>query len=559
MKETNYNVENLGNIINIKDQTTHAKFMSYVGNTEKGSTVDIRTPFYKGESKSYPQRDEILKKWIPQLRVLKDKLPGLYEYEMAMAEKVGPMSLQAPLNDRWDAIHEYWKAIHSPQEPISEEALHAVVDECSSIKGVRIRDVLRTLENMDLSKAAGAPFLGKKRDVEDMTIPYTIERWKGEHLQRLRRGIWLVAALLGWRGQEGGPEPEDVKQRVIWMFPFALSIEELRFYQPLIQACQRINFNPAWVSNDAVDMRMTQLMKTKGRRDKIICTDFTKFDQHFNPTMAKGVKDIYWQLISKGDTQTIEWLTDIYDIKFNLPLLAGTTLITGEHGMASGSGGTNCDETFGHRALQYEAAIGADQRLNKNSMCSGDDGCLTYPGVSKEQVTDSYTKHGLEMNLDKQDESEREATYLRRWYDIEYTIDGINRGVYATTRAIGRLCAQEREYDPNVWGPKMVTLRYLSIIENCKYHPLFEEFIEFCISGDKYRLGVDIPGFYDNLSHIVTESMAMIPNFMSYTQQFHLQSQSKIEAMRGIESWAVVRYIREHYSTQIKHKAVVMR
>ena len=164
-------------------------------------------------------------------------------------------------------------------------------------------------------------------------------------------------------------------------------------------------------------------------------------------------------------------------------ILTWDRVITGAHGMGSGSGGTNADETIVHRMLQHEAALNAGEQLNLSSQCLGDDGVLTYPGCTVEDVIRSYTAHGLEMNPDKQYASTQDCTYLRRWHHTSYRVNGVCVGVYSTNRALGRLAEQERFYDPRKWSKEMVALRQLSIIENCKWHPLFEKFVDFCMKG----------------------------------------------------------------------------
>lgn len=64
----------------------------------------------------------------------------------------------------------------------------------------------------------------------------------------------------------------------------------------------------------------------------------------------------------------------------------------------------------------------------------------------------------------------------------------------------------------------MVELRYLSILENCKWSPYFHEFIDFCIEGDKYRLGIDIPGFFENLQSYADKATDLMPDFLGYTK-----------------------------------------
>nr|WEI48474.1 RNA-dependent RNA polymerase [Picobirnavirus sp.] len=76
------------------------------------------------------------------------------------------------------------------------------------------------------------------------------------------------------------------------------------------------------------------------------------------------------------------------------------------------------------------------------------------------------------MPTSQQYASAVDCLYLRRWHHINYRMDGVMVGVYATTRALGRLMFMERRYDPNEWGPKQVALRQLPILENVKYLPL---------------------------------------------------------------------------------------
>jgi hypothetical protein len=289
---------------------------------------------------------------------------------------------------------------------------------------------------------------------------------------------------------------------------------------------------------ESVDRTVTSLFDTKAPEDLVVCTDFSKFDQHFGKPMQDAAFTILQSLLTK-DTNSSEWLKHVFPIKYMIPLMYDYGKIRyGSHGMGSGSGGTNADETLSHRALQYEAAINQKRKLNPNSMCLGDDGIISYPGITVEDVVRSYTAHGLEMNSDKQYASKQDCVYLRRWHHNKYRVDGVCVGVYSTYRALGRLCEQERYYDPDVWSAKMVALRQLSIIENCRWHPLFKEFVDFCMERDKYRLGVDIPGFLANIDSEAKEATDLMPDFLGYTK-----SQMK-GASKGMSSWAVVKYLK---------------
>ena len=517
---------------------------AYFQHVESGQPEEYRTPFYKGRSVQ-----SLLKEWNSHLEKIQDKFPELYQFEEDLGKKVGPMSVMFPLKDRLPDIDSYYDSILLESKPISPEAIRSAQREWADVAGIRTRRQHTTVELMKKSTNSGSPYFTKRSAVVDKTVPCWIHNelvpGTGVYrtIQRLSGRFWDACAVLGWRGQEGGPSKEDVKQRVVWMFPFAVNIAELQLYQPLIEAMQHSSIPkvPAWVSMESVDSAITRMFDTKAPNDLVICTDFSKFDQHFN----KDLQDAALQCLTflfKGDPGFAKWAREVFPVKYNIPLAYDYGKIRfGAHGMGSGSGGTNADETLAHRCLQHEAAISSKQSLNLNSQCLGDDGVLTFPGISVEDVMQAYTSHGLEMNESKQYASTHDCVYLRRWHDKNYRVNGICVGVYSTNRALGRLCEQERFYDPESWGPKMVALRQLSILENCKYHPLKEEFADWCMKGDKYRLGLDIPGFLDGIERYAKEATDYMPDFLGYTKSLQGDGNPR---NTGISDWWIVNYLK---------------
>nr|UAW00549.1 MAG: RNA-dependent RNA polymerase [Porcine picobirnavirus] len=506
---------------------------SYFGRVVKGQPEVYDTPFARGESTK-----DMLESWDEILVSVADEWPSLYQFEQDMRAKVGPLSVMAPLSERMDSINEYYTAVQGDYEPIRHSAIVAALKEWDRANGLQIRSQRDTWEKMKKSTNSGSPYFAKRRSVEADTLPCHVGISDQTVWQELHGGSWNACAVLGWRGQEGGSSKEDVKQRVVWMFPLAVNIEELRVYQPLIEAAQRFNINPAWVSMDQVDRSITRLFDTKAPGDLIVCTDFTAFDQHFN----RSLQDAARTMISKifRPIEHSGWLEDVFPVKYRIPLAYDYGKIKyGLHGMGSGSGGTNADETLAHKCLQYEAAQSVGKRLNPNSMCLGDDGILSYPGIRVEDVIASYSSHGLEMNDSKQSASDQDCIYLRRWHHTRYRIGGICAGVYPTMRALGRLRYLERYYDPEMWGPKAVALRQLSIIENVKYHPLREKFADFCMKRDKYRLGIDIPGFLDNIEAEAKKVTDYMPDFLGYVNSLQAEASGL-----GIQSWWIVNYLK---------------
>lgn len=504
---------------------------AYFTHVESGQPDEYRTPFFKGKS-----LESILKGWDSTLATIEDEWPSLYEFEKDLRSKVGPLSIMLPLEERMGDIDSYYDSILLESKPLSQEAFTALFDEWKSqLGGLRLRGQDRTVDVMKKSTNSGNPYFTKRSSVVSETIPCTVTLDE----QVLNGTTWPVCAVLGWRGQEGGPEKDDVKQRVVWMFPFALNIRELQFYQPFIEACQKANYVPAWVSMDAVDKEITEMFDSKNPDDLVICTDFSKFDQHFNSDMQNAACKFISQILTKSDEST-RWLEDVFPVKFSIPLAYDwEKLRFGAHGMASGSGGTNADETIVHRMLQHEAALAHGSKLNPHSQCLGDDGVITYPGCTVEDVVRTYSSHGQEMNLDKQYASKQDCVYLRRWHHQNYRQGGICVGVYSTYRALGRLAEQERYYDSDKWSREMVALRQLSILENVKYHPLNEKFVDYCMKGDKFGLGTKIPGFFANLEHLAKEATDYMPDFLGYTK-----SMQRDGSGTGINSWWIVNYLK---------------
>lgn len=505
---------------------------AYFDRVSKGQSEVYTAPFgYESDIQ------DLLNDWVDHLGSLRDTWPSLYEYELDMRSKVGPMSVMKPLKDRIADIDHYYNDILSESDPILDRAWKATISEWKGkgAVGLHVRNVRNTLLNMKLSTNSGSPYFSKRKRVIDDTVPFTIN----EDIQNLSGGTYNYCAILGWRGQEGGPNLDDIKQRVVWMFPFAVNISELQVYQPLISTAQHFNLIPAYVSMDAVDYEITNMFDSKSEDDYVICTDFTKFDQHFNASLQNCSKQILRAIFTPTEAFN-RWVEHIYDIKYNIPLAYDFNYIRyGAHGMASGSGGTNADETLAHRSLQYEAAIKSNSRLNKHSQCLGDDGILTFTGIDVDKIIDVYTSHGLEMNSSKQYVSKDECIYLRRWHHTRYRVGGRCVGVYSTCRAIGRLRYLERYMDPEVWGPRAVALRQLSILENCKYHPLGEEFVRWCMKRDRYRLGIDIPGFFDKLEIYAKEATDVMPDFVGYVNSLQIG-----DDYSGISDWWVVKLLK---------------
>lgn len=504
--------------------------LAYFEHTRTGSNVDIRPPMWHGEP-----REQVIDRWTS--RLLKSdarKVPGLLDFEEEMKEKIGPLSIQLPLSERIGKIEEYYTDVLLPSEPIAPEAIAAFKHTLRSVKA-QIRGMEHTIRLMRLTTNSGAPYFTKRKRVSDLKGIREQILW-AEELAKTDKSL---PATLGWRGQEGGPEPEDVKQRVLFMFPFIYNVMELQVYQVLIEMWQHYAINPAYISMRAVEEKLTSLFDTKGD-DYCVVTDFTGYDQHFNSDCQNAAKECIDFQLHKGT----EWLERVFPIKYEIPLVCDENLMyTGRHGMGSGSGGTNFDECCAHSCMQHEAAILKGKKLNPYSNAYGDDGYLSYPGIDVDDVISTYSSHGQVMNPSKQSVDKHSAVYLRRYFHDSYRDSkGIMLGIYSTERALGRLLGQERfvsfEKDSGDYA-RYVVLRSLGIIENTNNSPAFEQFVDFVLEGDEYKLGLAIPGFFDSLGRQYQELATSDANLLGYTQQLQMGKK-----FTSINDWKVVKYLR---------------
>lgn len=504
------------------------KLQAYLTSQVHGNDEIIQSPFAEHESP-----EEMTMSWNRVLENLASEWPSLYEYEMEQLAKVGPQSGQIPLSERLPDINEYYTAGNVKGEPLAAEALDASMTFWRSVVGVRRRSRDNTIAAMKKSTNSGSPFFTVKRNVvaEEYNATYVVrgDQWLTTYPNK---GTYRACATLGWKGDMGGPTLDDVKQRVLWMFPFNVNVAELSYYQPLIKQMQVSGVMPPWLGTEAVNNAMTQLIRTKGERTPMICTDFKAFDQHFNHAMQECALTLLERLFTRDSS---EELHEVLGYKYKIPLcIKDSTFLFGHHGMSSGSGGTNGDESLAHKALQFEAAIRNKSVLNRHSMCLGDDGILSYPGIHVDAVVESYTRHGLAMQASKQHVSTEDAIFLRLWYHRDYTVDDRNVGVYPTMRALGKLRFPRRS--TKSWTRKTLAMRALSIIENCRYHPYFEDFVTFCVTRDKYRLGLDIPMFMEHLDEEFLLQQAAGTLDVSYNQEAYDQ--------RPPSTWSVVKILK---------------
>jgi hypothetical protein len=194
------------------DEDGFNRLKTFLGRILEGQDKVYTAPFAKGMS-----MEEILHDWFKTLVSIKDKWPTLYEFEEDLANKVGPLSVQLPVMDRLKDIEHYYDDICLSSEPINEAAIKAVINEFSSVRTLDVRAQAATVDNMKKSTSSGTPLMTKRRKVIQETIPLKLWTTKGrvqDAIVSYPIGEYDGAAVLGWRGQEGGPDSKTVNKGV---------------------------------------------------------------------------------------------------------------------------------------------------------------------------------------------------------------------------------------------------------------------------------------------------------------------------------------------------------
>ena len=241
----------------------------------------------------------------------------------------------------------------------------------------------------------------------------------------------------------------------------------------------------AWRTIEDVNLAVENVLQASEETGTpVFSIDFSSFDQSVGPLLSSMAFDIARALYQPGNEQLFD---DVEEVFHNIGLLIQPNqVLTGMHGVPSGSVFTNWIDSV----VQLEVAAHCARTLGSSyepwNQVQGDDGLLVLPGVDDVgQVAECMLEFGLEMSEDKQFIGDEDCVYLQRYYHKD-----VKGGMYPTYRALNSLMGQERFFDEDEWGPDVVILRGIMILENTKNSPLFTDLVTFVMNGDKYRLGV---------------------------------------------------------------------
>lgn len=405
----------------------------------------------------------------------------VFQFDISQEEKWGPQGGVKPIDDLLDEI----------VLPSFSRANSKVPEAFLSNEWGIAKDI--TLSNIKRQGVVGIRPASYNRVIDDMRARDTLESNSGwPDFARRNLPDVKTHAIAAAENGEWAKYPAIAlfrnyrqKTRLVWMFPMAANVFEGSYYQPLQSAIinAKLTFYAPWVGFDAVRYIIT---KAYAEGKYIAASDFSETDAHFIPRSSFEVFDIIAPLFVRGSATGLRHsLSNMHKI----PLLIGVDkMITGDHGVSSGSNWTNFIETvFDNIFGNY--VKGKTRGAHSGFYAIGDDMAWISDKFNDDfqHSLENYGKDvGQVVKAEKTTNYPDKVKTLQRLFQRGYSRpDGQLRGVYSTIRALNSSIYPEKYHNPKLWSSDMFCARQYMILENCVDHPLFEEFVKFVVAGQK--------------------------------------------------------------------------
>lgn len=456
------------------DQDVRRRLSINLSNIYSGSDDVFVSPIAKehGPSKLLSEWDKVFQE---NKHLMNDVLIGKEENQRT---KFGPMSISKPWKERKDGTKSYFE-----NTKIDYSKLIGLLPD-RSFKGrfrpMILKEAIKLLKN---NTNSGLPFYTRKGKIKSRLL----ERFD-KYLTRKDPCVLFTRTT------------ELRKTRDIWGFPIADTLNEMRFYKPVLEYQKNcVNYRSALNGPIAVDKALTYIIEqAREEQLELISVDFSSYDRSIKPGLQRLVAKYYKYLFQEKYWPEIDYITDR---KCTIGLVTPDGVLTGEHGEPSGSTFTNEDDSIAQTMIAMNSGI----LLEDLYEVQGDDGVYAIRSSDVEKFYDTFKRYGLELNVDKSDRSRDYLVYLQNLYHIDYKKNGIIGGIYPVYRALNRILYQERWSnfeDFGLMGKDYYAIRTISILENCKHHPLFENLVKFILKYDKYGLRPTQQGVKDYIKMI---------------------------------------------------------
>lgn len=423
---------------------------------ENGSDEVFVTPLGKNHNP-----DQLLEEWTKIYQVHEKQLnEPLRNLESSNLSKFGPRSIAVPWSERKELVAAYFGS-----GDVIDLARLATRNELVNgrLRPLSNDNAIKYLKN---STSSGLPYYAKKGRV------------KAEVLANFDQLIQRQDPCVMFTRTQ-----EQKKTRTVWGYPIADTLFETKYYRPLLDIQRKQPWRAALVGPTQVDEKITNLIDSSIKLGhSLVSIDFSSYDATLKASLQKASFDYIKDCFQPSVSDDIEYISTRFR---TIGIITPDGVWNGDHGVPSGSTFTNEVDSI----AQYLCANSSELDLLEYQI-QGDDGAYMTGDPAK--LMQTFEDSGLKVNSEKSDISDKYLTYLQLLFHPDYRRqDGIIGGIYSTYRALTRLVYQERfddfsEYE--IEGSDFYAIRSLTILENCKHHPLFKDFVKFVLSKDKYGL-----------------------------------------------------------------------
>lgn len=473
---------NLDNVIN-------NRISSLLSNVVKGNDNVHYTPICGSNGINVKR---IMSQWDKIFTDNKHKMNGvLIQLEDSQRGKTGPRSVAIPWNQRKEDVLKGF---------INLEPKRSITDSLPSKRSDKGRLTPISLENsvskLKSNTNSGLPFFVKKRLVKQL---FNDEGFFKEILSR------RDPCLCFTRTQEQN------KTRLVWGFPIADTINEMLFYPPLLEYQKKLSWRSVLNGPEMVSKRITDIiLNSIYRKRKLISIDFSAYDASINHKLQNYSFNYIKHLFQSKFKDNLDYIQERFG---NIGLVTPDGVLHGRHGVPSGSVFTNEIDSI----VQFLIARNSGLLEEDYFQVQGDDGVYSIREEDVSKFFKEFTDFGLIVNESKSVITDNYVLYLQNLYHVDYIKNGIISGIYPIYRALNRILYSERYIDIKSYGldgSDYFTLRTISILENCKYHPLFEDFVKFIVKLDRNglvptQIGIDN---YRKLNYDISSSEGIINN-----------------------------------------------
>jgi len=333
------------------------------------------------------------------------------------------------------------------------------------LRRLRPLEVINALNYLKNDTNSGLPDYTRKKNVKEKYKSYTLSQ-----ISTVLKDLINFACILFTRTQENG------KTRNVWGFSIVMTIFEMCFYRPLLELQAKQSWRKALLSPDDINAALTKLIDSSiSEGNQIMSIDFSSYD---NSVKEHLIKPAFESIKLLFQTKYSGYLDQICYNFINVPIITPKGVLTGPHGIPSGSTFTNEVDSIVQFGVAQECK---DIRLLELCQIQGDDGA--YSVTSGDPVFRHFKSYGLKVNETKSYVSKDWAIYLQQLFHVDYRdSEGTITGIYPVYRALNRVLHLERFTDftsDGMKGSDYFSIRTISILEQCKHHPLFSEFVTY--------------------------------------------------------------------------------